>query len=184
MALLSVACCTSSATNSALGMIASTNTYENVRLDLGSSPIVDHLMGSKSFSIVHDGAAYRRVDKVRRVAANPLATKSARVCWQRSSWSRNCGVCEKCIQTQLDFLAVGKTNPECFDRPLDLRLIKKISPTSPTRLRDSSSCSKSPKDRQSEPWRVALQQAASPAARQTRVPCHAKWSSRYFGVSL
>jgi 7-cyano-7-deazaguanine synthase in queuosine biosynthesis len=80
-------------------MIASTNTCENLRLDLGSSPIVDPLLGSKSFSIVHDGAAYGRVDKVRRIAANSLATKSARVCWQ-GSWSRNCGVCDKCVQTQ------------------------------------------------------------------------------------
>ena len=140
-----------------LGMIASTNTYENLRLDLGSSPIVDPLLGSKSFSIVHDGAAYRRVDKVRRVAANPLATKSARVCWQGSNWSRNCGVCDKCVQTQLDFLAVGKPNPECFDGALDLRLIKKISPTSPTRLRGYEYLLEVSKDRQTEPWRVALE---------------------------
>jgi hypothetical protein len=138
-------------------MIASTNTYENLRLDLGSSPIVDPLLGSRSFSIVHGGAAYRRVDKVRRIAANSLATKSARVCWQGSNWSRNCGVCDKCVQTQLDFLAVGKPNPECFDRPLDLRLIKKISPTSPTRLRGYEYLLEVSKDRQTEPWRVALQ---------------------------
>jgi hypothetical protein len=57
----------------------------------------------------------------------------------------------------LDFLAVGKPNPECFDGALDLRLIKKISPTSPTRLRGYEYLLEVSKDRQTEPWRVTLE---------------------------
>ncbi len=40
------------------------------------------------------------------------------MCWEGVDQGRNCGVCEKCIRTKLNFLAAGIESPECFQEPL------------------------------------------------------------------
>jgi hypothetical protein len=50
-----------------------------------------------------------------------------KVCWEGKEFHKNCGVCEKCIRTQANFLAVGVTRPPCFDAPLNLRQLKTLS---------------------------------------------------------
>jgi hypothetical protein len=42
------------------------------------------------------------------------------VCWEGVDQGRNCGVCEKCIRTKLNFLAAGIESPECFQEPLTI----------------------------------------------------------------
>lgn len=139
------------------GLIASSNAYENLRLKWGSNPVIDPLMGTSGFSIVHDGAGYNRLEKVERVAANEVATRGLRVCWRDTSYTKNCGVCEKCVLTQLEFLALGHTHPPCFDKPLDIRLIDTVTPGSASRLRGYEWVLEASKDREDAPWRTALQ---------------------------
>ncbi len=98
------------------GFVASTEPYSNLVLPWGSNPVTDGLMSSDVFQIVHDGAAFTRNDKVREILNWPEALKYLRVCWQGERRDRNCGCCEKCIRTILNFRVVGASLPECFEQ--------------------------------------------------------------------
>ncbi|WP_377473308.1 MAG: hypothetical protein P2A85_14660 [Microcoleus anatoxicus] len=98
------------------GLIASSEPYNSLLLPWGSNPVTDHLMSSGSFQIVHDAAAVTRNEKVREIASWKEATRSIRVCWQGEHLDRNCGCCEKCIRTILNFRVMGLGLPECFEQ--------------------------------------------------------------------
>jgi hypothetical protein len=100
------------------GLIGSTEPYTGLVLPWGSNPITDPMLSSQSFEIVHDGAALTRTQKIRELADWPEALQHLRVCWEGPSTGRNCGQCEKCIRTILNFRAVGLDLPPCFDRDI------------------------------------------------------------------
>jgi hypothetical protein len=82
---------------------------------------------ARQMRIVHDGAGFSRTEKVAYIATNRPASKVLKVSREGKEPHKNCGVCEKCIRTQANFLAVGVTHPACFDAPLDPRQIKTMS---------------------------------------------------------
>jgi hypothetical protein len=84
------------------------------------------LLSGGELTIVHDGAAFSRTEKIARLSAVPAALQSLKVCWEGVKQGRNCGVCEKCIRTQLNFLAAGVAELSCFDQPLDVNRIRSI----------------------------------------------------------
>jgi hypothetical protein len=98
------------------GLIGSTEPYNALVIPWGSNPITDRLLGSDSFTIIHDGAAYTRSEKISTISKWPEALKYLRVCWQGEHKDRNCGQCEKCIRTILNFRVLGVDLPECFER--------------------------------------------------------------------
>lgn len=110
-------------------LIGSTEPYDSLVLPWGSNPVTDHLLSGGKLTVVHDGAAFSRIDKIAFLSDFPAALKSLKVCWQGKEQGRNCGVCEKCVRTQMIFLALGITSPPCFDGPLDLRRIPNIAMT-------------------------------------------------------
>ncbi|MDH3068345.1 glycosyltransferase [Akkermansia sp. N21169] len=82
----------------------------------GSNPITDPLFSSDTFNVHLDGLEYGRTEKAALVSKWELATHHLRVCWenvlsQESHIQRNCGKCEKCLRTNLNFLACGFTLP-------------------------------------------------------------------------
>lgn len=99
----------------AAGLIGSSQSYHGVVLPHGSNPMTDWLMSSDNFSIIHDGTAFTRGEKAREIANWPEALKYLRVCWQGKQKDRNCGRCEKCIRTILNFRSMGLSLPECFE---------------------------------------------------------------------
>lgn len=108
------------------GLIGSGNSYESLAIPSGSSPISDHLMTTDRMSIIHDGAGFCRTEKVNAITKFPTALRSLKVCWAGADQSNNCGRCEKCIRTRLNFIAANYANPECFEGDLDLELIKDL----------------------------------------------------------
>ena len=98
------------------GLIGSTEPYRSLILPWGSNPITDPLLGNDSFEIIHDGAAFTRTAKVAVISSWPEALRHLRVCWQAENQERNCGVCEKCIRTILNFRLHGDNLPECFEK--------------------------------------------------------------------
>ena len=52
----------------AFALIPSFHDYANTDLRHGSNPVTDPLLSSSSFQIVHDGAGYGRIDKLRHLA--------------------------------------------------------------------------------------------------------------------
>jgi hypothetical protein len=89
----------------------------------GSHPLLDHVWGAGRIEIVHEGADRRRVDKVRKLAAHPVARRRLRVCWQNPDGDYNCGRCEKCLRTLTALELLGarsefSTFPEGFSTEL------------------------------------------------------------------
>jgi hypothetical protein len=109
-----------------LALVGSSEPYDALVLPWGSNPVTDHLLSGGRLRIVHDGAAFSRTDKIAYVSGFPAALQSLKVCWEGKRQGRNCGTCEKCVRTQLNFLAVAVVNPPCFDAPLELRRITDI----------------------------------------------------------
>jgi hypothetical protein len=109
----------------AVGMLGSGDRYYDVRAH-GSTPLTDPLLGSDAFSVRHDGAAASRIEKVALVAEWPQALQNLRVCWEGPNKGRNCGRCEKCIRTILDFRVAGLALPPCFEQDVTLEQIRTV----------------------------------------------------------
>lgn len=109
------------------GMIASNESYDYLK-PIGSSPLTDPLLSSDAFTIIHDGAGYGRVDKISLVAEWPEALQYLRVCWEGQDADRNCGHCEKCVRTILDFRANGHPLPPSFEHDVTVADIEAVPP--------------------------------------------------------
>jgi hypothetical protein len=75
---------------------------------VGSHPLLDSNYGCADLRIQHDGITLSRLDKVRQVADWDAALHNLRVCTWNPPGLLNCGVCEKCVRTMLELMAVGK----------------------------------------------------------------------------
>ncbi len=95
-------------------VLGSGQPYDSFEIPWGSSPITDHLLSSDGFKVIHDGASHSRTEKVKEIADWQVGVDNLRVCWQGDLKDRNCGKCEKCLRTQLNFLATGNPIPNCF----------------------------------------------------------------------
>lgn len=108
------------------GLISSGSPYSE--LDIwGSHPMTDPLFSSDSFRIMHDGAGFSRSEKIELLAEWSVGMKNLRVCWEGEIRDRNCGSCEKCVRTRMNFLIAGVLDPACFDSPLDPSLLRNIA---------------------------------------------------------
>ncbi len=85
----------------------------------GTHPVTDPLWSTEGLSVVHDGTDYRRMDKLRAVADDPVLVDGLRVCMDGADG--NCGRCEKCIRTAVGLRAIGRTSNAL--PPLDLSLV-------------------------------------------------------------
>ena len=77
----------------------------------GSHPELDETWSSRGARFVNHAPDVSRLEKVESIARDPLVGNYLRVCWQNRSSDLNCGVCEKCLRTQLALRAVA---PEFF----------------------------------------------------------------------
>ena len=73
----------------------------------GSHPDLDPLLSSESMRFVHHGSDLNRVQKLEQIAHEPMTYDRLRVCWIQDIGLKNCGVCEKCIRTQVALDIVG-----------------------------------------------------------------------------
>jgi hypothetical protein len=110
----------------AFGLIPSFQEWTRARLDHGSNPVTDPLLSSESFGIVHDGAGYSRIEKLRQLTRWPAALQHLRVCWEGPQLDRNCGQCEKCLRTILMLKLCGVTESPAFPSAFDPRLLDRL----------------------------------------------------------
>lgn len=80
----------------------------------GSHPAVDGLLSSQRLTVIHDGARFSRLEKVRELAAWPTALAALRPCPAKPAAQANCGRCEKCLRTRLELLAAGVEETRAF----------------------------------------------------------------------
>ncbi|WP_347455976.1 hypothetical protein ABEF89_12180 [Acinetobacter thermotolerans] len=100
-------------------LLGSSDPYNEFDIRWGSNPAIDFLFSSDRMKLVHDGAGFTRTQKVHRISTNPEILKSLKVCWINSAGD-NCGICEKCYRTRLNFLASDIINPSCFNGNIKL----------------------------------------------------------------
>ncbi|MBY0510479.1 MAG: hypothetical protein K2P94_10070 [Rhodospirillaceae bacterium] len=121
--------------------------------------VTDHLMTGDRFAVVHDGAGFSRTDKIAAIMKNSLACKTLKVCWAGADQSENCGYCEKCVRTQLNFSAAGaKSSPPCFPSELDVNDIRRIQINNKYQLAELASILAYAREHGvSAPWMPVLQ---------------------------
>ena len=107
-------------------LIGAGEPYDALVVPWGTHPIIDPLMGSGSLRIIHDGAGYSRSEKIKQIALWESGVQNLRVCWVGGLRDRNCGECEKCVRTRLNFLLAGVSHPACFSSPMQRDLLKPI----------------------------------------------------------
>jgi len=108
-------------------ILGSSEPYNSLVMAVGSSPITDHLLSSREFVVLHDGADHSRSEKIREIVNWETGSAHLRVCYQRPATGLNCGVCEKCVRTRLIFLAMQAPIPACFPDSNILEDLKGIS---------------------------------------------------------
>ena len=111
-------------------LIGSSEPYDALIIPWGSSPITDHLLSGDMMTIVHDGAGYSRTDKAEVLLKFPFVLEGLKVCWQGSDPEKNCGACEKCLRTRLNFAASGCNDPPCFTGSFDKKMLSGLVPQS------------------------------------------------------
>jgi len=97
-------------------VLSAADDYRVLTLPLDATPLSDPLLGRDGFEIVHEGAAWNRLEKLRALSQSQDALANLRVCLDGHRHDRNCGRCRKCIATWLACEALGVTAP-CFDPP-------------------------------------------------------------------
>ena len=106
-------------------LIPSTYSYA-VTMPWGTHPLVDPLWSTSRLSIVHEGAADNRVQKIQRIADSPLAQEHLRVCYKEFS-DTNCGRCLKCVRTMIVLTLLGKFDRfSTFNAPLDIEHLRSL----------------------------------------------------------
>jgi hypothetical protein len=116
-----------------VGVCGAAQDYGNVILPLGCNPVTNHLMSGGGFDVVTEGGCVTRTERVRFLCDYPEIAAQLRVCWEGPFTGGNCGRCEKCIRTKLNFMAVGSA-PLCFDRPPTFAEILSIKARDPIQL--------------------------------------------------
>lgn len=86
-------------------LIASSFGYADLQ-PWGSHPLTDPLSSTNETRIVHDGAAFDRVQKIEFIARSEVAMRFLHVCWKSES-DKNCGNCHKCYRTMTTLALLG-----------------------------------------------------------------------------
>jgi hypothetical protein len=73
------------------------------RKNWGSTPELDPHWSSGAVEVVTDGTELFRLEKVLAIADWPLVHRHLKVCYAGRGKELNCGRCEKCVRTQLQF---------------------------------------------------------------------------------
>lgn len=112
------------------GIIAADETYDGEILGWGSNSITNQLMSGPSFPLHFTGAGKWRTEKARSVGPEKAVIENLRVCWERPDSLGNCGKCEKCLRTKLNFQAVGVLDIPALGDPVTANQIREIKVTS------------------------------------------------------
>jgi hypothetical protein len=99
------------------GIISSDEDYASLVMPWSSNPATNPLLSGLR-SIQTEGTGFTRTEKVKMLP--PALTSNLRVCWKDVDLGDkiNCGRCEKCIRTKMNFEANGMQSPACLGQKL------------------------------------------------------------------
>lgn len=84
--------------------VPSSHTYGEL-FPWGSHPLSDPMWSTESTEVIHDGAGYRRGDKMKDLLKESILADNLQVCW--GSTLENCGKCSKCVRTMVAVHLLG-----------------------------------------------------------------------------
>ena len=104
------------------------NAYDyEVEEPYGISRQVSRLWSTERLEIAEDGGRHRRVERIARIARNPIVQRTLRVCFENRDGAYNCCRCPKCVQTMVNLEALGVLGEfETFPEELDLEIAATI----------------------------------------------------------
>ena len=108
------------------GVLGAGEDYRRLAVPWGSNPVTDRYLSGGCFEMYTEGGGLTRSERVSVVAEHPEIASHLRVCWEGPHTGRNCGKCEKCTRTKLNFMAGGH-RPMCFDGPPSIKEILLIN---------------------------------------------------------
>ncbi|MDW6026299.1 hypothetical protein SAZ10_31525 [Mesorhizobium sp. BAC0120] len=108
-------------------LIGSGEDYAHLAIPWGSNPVSLPMFSTPSFEIIYHGLGFTRTEKAAALSDWPEAVSNLRVCWLDVETGKNCGSCEKCIRTKLNFMAAGLPLPESLAEPPTPRQIRQIN---------------------------------------------------------
>jgi len=110
----------------AVGLVSAGAPHGIPRFGISHGGFLDALSSNDFFQVVTDGGGFGRADKIEALSCFPQALAALKVCWEGPDPARNCGHCQKCVLTRLNFLAAGLPDPPCFETPLELAHIERL----------------------------------------------------------
>jgi hypothetical protein len=116
-----------------VGVIGSDEDYAHLEVPWGNNPITNPMLAGGAFALQTECGGMTRTERVALIAKFPQMAARLRVCWQGPMSGRNCGKCEKCVRTQLNFLAAG-FEPMCFDNRPTTKQILGLVTSNPIQL--------------------------------------------------
>jgi len=119
-----------------IALVSSGAPYGIPRFGISHPTAVEALASGDWFRVVTDGSGFGRTEKVEMLTPYPAVLAAIKVCWAGDDPGKNCGACEKCVMTRLNFLAAGIRDAPCFDTPLTPELIAGLSMPSTNVVRD------------------------------------------------
>jgi len=84
--------------------IPSSHTYDEL-FPWGSHPLSDPMWSTESTTVLHDGAGFRRGEKIRDLLTEQVLADNLQVCWR--STLDNCGECSKCVRSMVATKLLG-----------------------------------------------------------------------------
>ncbi|MBA3696283.1 MAG: hypothetical protein H0W85_05890 [Methylotenera sp.] len=92
-------------------LIGSDMDYRRLIFPWGGSPMTYGMLSSDGFKVEYDGGECARTEKAKVISDWEVGLRNLRVCWAGPLTGKNCGICEKCIRTKMNFLAMGVPLP-------------------------------------------------------------------------
>ncbi len=107
-------------------LLGSDMDYRRLVYPWGGSPITYSMLSNDGFKVVYDGGECARTEKAQGIADWQVGLKNLRVCWAGPFTGKNCGICEKCVRTKMNFLAVGASLPPSLSGMPSLAAISRL----------------------------------------------------------
>lgn len=90
--------------------------FLSYKIPYGLNPFTDQYLSSKNFQFKVKGVSLSRTDRAAVIKDWSIGLNNLFVCWEGKDRNTNCGKCEKCIRTILNFKAVGVNHLGCMTR--------------------------------------------------------------------
>lgn len=92
----------------------------------GTNPVTDQFLNSNNYKLIVDDIEAGRTEKAALVKQWKTGIANLKVCSEMIDGVLNCGICEKCMRTYLNFRACGVYELACMNVKFDRRWLKYI----------------------------------------------------------